>query len=167
MNQSQIFLHGTCVSLGGAGVLILGEPGSGKSALALRLVDQPERQRGFSGALLRSELVADDQVIVTRDQDRLMASAPATLRGKLEIRGLGIVTLATPASVSLALVVKLQDHSAIERLPDPAIFDILGMALPLVEIDAKLPSAPARLRAALNWLKQPGEAREPVAQRRG
>jgi serine kinase of HPr protein (carbohydrate metabolism regulator) len=96
-----------------------------------------------------------------------MAAAPAALRGKLEIRGLGIVTLATPPSAPLALVVRLQDHSAIERLPDPAAFDILGMRLPLVEIDAKLPSAPARLRAALSWLKQSGEAREPVAQRRG
>lgn len=165
MKQSQIFLHGTCVSVGGAGVLILGEPGSGKSTLALRLIDEPGY--GISGVLLRSELVADDQVILTRDQDRLMASAPATLRGKLEIRGLGIVTLAAPPSVPLALVVKLHDHSAIERLPDPATFDILGMALPLVEIDGKMPPAPARLRAALSWLKQPGEAREPVAQRRG
>lgn len=165
MKHSQIFLHGTCVSVGGGGVLILGEPGSGKSALALRLVDEPGY--GISGVLLRSELVADDQVIVTRDQDRLMASAPAALRGKLEIRGLGIVTLATPPAVSLALVVKLQDHAAIERLPDPAIFDILGMALPLVEIDGKTPSGPARLRAALTWLKQPDALREPVAQRRG
>jgi hypothetical protein len=64
-------------------------------------------------------------------------------------------------------VVKLQDHSAIERHPDPATFDILGVALPLVEMDGKMPSAPARLRAALSWLKQPGEAREPVAQQRG
>ncbi|MEP7174324.1 MAG: HPr kinase/phosphatase C-terminal domain-containing protein [Aestuariivirga sp.] len=165
MKQSQIFLHGTCVSLGGEGVLILGEPGSGKSTLALRLIDEPGY--GISGVLLRSELVADDQVVVSRDQDRLMASAPATLRGKLEIRGLGIVTLATPPSVPLALVVKLQDHAAIERFPDPATFDILGMALPLVEIDGKMPSAPARLRAALTWLKQPDELREPVAQRRG
>jgi serine kinase of HPr protein (carbohydrate metabolism regulator) len=165
MKQSQIFLHGTCVSVGGEGVLILGEPGSGKSTLALRLIDEPGY--GISGVLLRGELVADDQVVVTRDQDRLLASAPATLRGKLEIRGLGIVTLATSPSAALALVVKLQDHPAIERLPDTATFDILGMALPLVEIDAKTSSAPAQLRAALNWLKQPDASREPVAQRRG
>jgi HPr kinase/phosphorylase len=163
--QSQIFLHGTCVSVGGAGVLVLGEPGSGKSALALRLIDEPGY--GISGVLLCSELVADDQVIVTCERDRLMASAPATLRGKLEIRGLGIVTLATPPSVPLALVVKLQDHSAIERLPGPATFGILGLTLPLVEIDGKMPSAPARLRAALNWLKQPDASHEPVAQWRG
>lgn len=165
MKPSQIFLHGTCVSVGGEGVLILGEPGSGKSALALRLIDQPGH--GISGVLVRGELVADDQVIVTREQDKLLASAPAALRGKLEVRGLGIVTLATPPSAPLALVVKLQDHSAIERLPDPATFEILGIALPLAEIDGKIPSAPARLRAALSWLKRPAALREPVAQRRG
>ena len=165
MKQSRIFLHGTCVSVGGEGVLILGEPGSGKSTLALRLIDEPGY--GISGVYLRSELVADDQVIVTRDQDRLLASAPAVLRGKLEIRGLGIVTLATPPAVPVALVVKLQDHSAIERLPASATFDILGLATPLVEIDGKMPSAPARLRAALSWLKQPDAPSEPVAQRRG
>lgn len=165
MKQSHIFMHGTCLSVGGEGVLILGEPGSGKSTLALRLIDEPGY--GISGVLLRSELVADDQVIVTRDQDRLVASAPAALRGKLEIRGLGIVTLATPPSAPLALVVNLQNHSAIERLPDAATFYILGMALPLVEIDAKMPSAPARLRAAVTWMKQPDAPRETVAQRRG
>ena len=165
MKQSQIFLHGTCVSVGGKGVLILGEPGGGKSTLALQLIDEPGY--GISDVLLRTELVADDQVIVTRDQDRLMASAPAALRGKLEIRGLGIVTLVTPPLVPLALVVRLQDHSAIERLPHPDTFDILGLTRPLVEIDGKMPSAPTRLRAALNWLKQPEALREPVAQQRG
>jgi HPr kinase/phosphorylase len=165
MKRSNIFLHGTCVSVGGQGVIILGDPGSGKSGLALRLIDEPGY--GISGVILRSELVADDQVIVTRDQDGLLASAPATLRGKLEIRGLGIVTLATVPSVSLALVVKLQNHAAIERLPDLATFEILGVDLPLIEIDANLVSAPARIRAALAWLKQPEVAREMVAQRRG
>jgi serine kinase of HPr protein (carbohydrate metabolism regulator) len=165
MKQPQIFLHGTCVSVGGEGVLILGKPGSGKSSLALRFIDEPGY--GVSGVLQRSELVADDQVIVTRDQDRLLASAPATLHGKLEIRGLGIIDLVTSPSVALVLIVKLQNHSVIERLPDIATFDILGMALPLVEIDAKMASAPARIRAALAWLKQPQEARETVAQRRG
>jgi HPr kinase/phosphorylase len=165
MEQSHISLHGTCVSVGGEGVLILGEPGAGKSSLALRLIDEPGY--GISAVLLRSELVADDQVIVTRERDRLMASAPPTLRGKLEIRGLGIVTMATPPSALLALVVKLQDHSAIERLPGPATFDILGLPLHLVEIDGRLPSAPARLRAALTWLKQENAFREPVARQRG
>jgi serine kinase of HPr protein (carbohydrate metabolism regulator) len=104
---------------------------------------------------MRGRLISDDQVIITREEDRLVASAPSTIRGKLEVRGLGIVSLVTLPSVQLLLVVSLQTHSAIERLPDPCTFEILGLALPLVEIDGNSPSAPARLRAALHWLKQP------------
>ena len=55
-------------------MLILGEPGTGKSDLALRLIDEPGY--GISGGLMRSELVSDDQVIITRDEDKLVASAP-------------------------------------------------------------------------------------------
>jgi HPr kinase/phosphorylase len=153
MAQDQICLHGTCVSVSGEGVLILGGPGAGKSDLALRLIDEPGH--GISEGRMRSELVSDDQVIITRHENKLIASAPSNINGKLEIRGLGIVTLATQSSVHLSLVVKLQTHSAIERHPDHATFDILDLALPLVEIDGNSPSAPARLRAALHWLKQP------------
>jgi HPr kinase/phosphorylase len=153
MAKEQICLHGTCVSVNGEGVLILGEPGTGKSDLALRLIDEPGF--GVSESLMRGKLISDDQVIITRHEDRLVASAPANISGKLEIRGLGIVALATQPSVPLSLVAKLQTHSGIERLSDHGTFDILGMALPLVEIDGTSPSAPARLRAALHWLKQP------------
>ena len=153
MAQHQICLHGTCVSVNGDGVLILGEPGAGKSDLALRLIDEPGY--GVSESLMRGKLISDDQVIITRDEDKLIASAPSNISGKLEIRGLDIVTLATQPSVSLSLVVKLQTRSGIERLPDHGTFDILGIALPLVEIDGNSHSAPARLRAALHWLRQP------------
>ena len=157
MEQHQICLHGTCVSVGGDGVLILGEPGAGKSDLALRLIDGPGY--GISGVLLTGQLVSDDQVVITRDKDRLIAAAPAALHGKLEIRGLDIVILAPQPSVALALIVKLEAYSAIERLPAPDTFEILGLALPMVKIDGKAASAPARLRAALNWLKQSGGGR--------
>ena len=153
MAKDQICLHGTCVSVNGEGVLILGGPGAGKSDLALRLIDEPGH--GISGGPMRSELVSDDQVIITRHEGKLIVSAPSNISGKLEIRGLGIAALATQPSVPLSLVVKLQAHSGIERLPDPGTFDILGLALPLVEIDGTTASAPARLRAALHWLKQP------------
>lgn len=153
MAEYQICLHGTCLSVGGEGVLLLGEPGSGKSDLALRLIDEPGY--GISGNFTRSELVTDDQVLITRNDNKLVASSPSTIHGKLEIRGLGIVVLATQPSVPLVLVVKLQPYSSIERIPDPAAFDVLGVALPLIEIDGTSASAPARLRAALHWLKQP------------
>jgi HPr kinase/phosphorylase len=153
MAQHQICLHGTCVSVDGEGVLILGEPGTGKSDLALRLIDEPGY--GISERPMHGKLISDDQVIITREEESLIASAPSTIRGKLEIRGLGIVSLATQPSVHLRLVVRLQSLSAIERLPDQGTFDILGVALPIVEIDGTCSSAPARLRAALHWLKQP------------
>ena len=153
MKEQQICLHGTCVCVNGEGVLLLGEPGTGKSDLALRLLDEPGY--GISESPMRSKLVSDDQVIVTRHEDRLIASPPPTIHGKLEIRGLDIVTLATQPSVALSLVVKLKIQSRIKRLPNHATFNILGSVLPLVEIDGNSASAPARLRAALHWLKQP------------
>ena len=144
-------LHATCVAIGDEGVLILGPPGAGKSDLALRLIDQPGS--GLAGKLRAAELVADDQVAIYRDRDTLIASAPPALAGKIEIRGLGIASLAFRNSVPLVLAVQLADAATIERLPDPgaAGFKVLGISLPLALIDGAKPSAPARLRAALDW----------------
>ena len=61
--------------------MITGPSGSGKSDLTLRLLD-----RGFV-------LVSDDQTIVKRDGDRLFASPPPTIAGKLDIRGIGVVEM--------------------------------------------------------------------------
>ena len=150
MTGQQTILHGACVSVGGKGVLILGPPGAGKSDLALKLIDQPGY--GLSPKLTRSELVADDQVVIARRGKKLAASAPPALGGKLEIRGLGIVDVKAKPKVMLALVVKLQAHAHIERMPDSSTFEILGISLPVVEIDGAATSATARLRAAVNWL---------------
>ncbi|MHA1114324.1 MAG: HPr kinase/phosphorylase, partial [Alphaproteobacteria bacterium] len=74
-------VHATCVSLWGAGILLRGPSGSGKSDLALRLID--------GGAVL----VADDQVSLELRDGGLFASPPAATAGKLEVRGVGIVTV--------------------------------------------------------------------------
>ncbi len=148
-------LHGTCVSVDGEGVLLLGPPGAGKSDLALRLVDQPGL--GIDGILRDARLVADDQVVITRRGGDLQASAPATLKGKLEIRGLGIAALPAEEDVTLRLAVRLERSADIERLPDLAgtRLDILGLGLPLVQIDPFAASAPARVRAALDLFRRP------------
>src|SRR2546430_9126979 len=88
-------VHASTVALDGRAVLITGPSGSGKSDLALRLLD-----RGFT-------LVSDDQTIVRKDGDRLLASAPSTIAGKLEIRGMGIVEMEPATNVPVALLVEL------------------------------------------------------------
>ncbi len=148
--HEEALIHGTCLAIGGAGVLLVGKPGTGKSDLALRLIDQ--RGLGLAGQLRAAELVADDQVVVRREHDQLMASAPNALRGKLEIRGLGIAELPVVAETRLRLAVRLTPAAEIERLPDlgRARMDILGIAVPLILLDPQNASAPARLRAALD-----------------
>ncbi len=148
----QAVIHGSCMAVDGHGVLLLGAPGAGKSDLALRLLDH--QGSGTSGRPRSSRLVADDQVVIARDGDILIASAPAALAGKLEVRGLGIVSAPAVSHAPLVLAVRLTPAAEIERLPDLAqsLFDILGLAIPLILIDPEKASAPARIRAALDLL---------------
>ncbi len=81
-------VHGTCVALGDAGALLRGSCGSGKSDLALRFLYLPRDRLGAEPAL-----IADDQVILRRDGDRILASCPEALDGKIEVRGCGIAHL--------------------------------------------------------------------------
>jgi len=122
-------VHGTCVARDGAGVLLLGAPGAGKSDLALRLL-----ARGF-------ELVADDQVIIEDGA----AHAPTTLAGLLEVRGLGILRMPYVAKARIALAVDLAEA---DRLPAPARHPALDV--PLVRVRGDTASAPERVALALD-----------------
>lgn len=130
-------LHASTVVGGdGRAVLICGPSGSGKSDLVLRLID-----RGFM-------LVSDDRTLVRREGQRLVATAPVTIAGKLEVRGLGIVDMAHRSDAPVALIVELR--SDIQRMPDEAPErPVLGISLPLVHIDAMTASAPAKVALAL------------------
>lgn len=132
-------VHGTCIDLGGAGVLLRGPSGSGKSDLALRLID--------TGA----QLVADDQVELRRVGRDVRASAPAALRGKMEVRGVGIVAMTPSADAPLRLVIDLAG-APVERLPEPATAELEGVAVPLLRLDAFEASAAAKVRVALSAL---------------
>jgi serine kinase of HPr protein (carbohydrate metabolism regulator) len=130
-------LHASTVATDGRAVLIAGPSGAGKSDLALRLLD-----RGFT-------LVSDDRTLVRRDGDRLIASAPPNIAGKLEIRGIGIVDMETVDNVPIALFVELT--SEIQRLPDEnRERPVLGIKLPLISIDAMTASAPSKVALALD-----------------
>ncbi|HTG63507.1 MAG TPA: HPr kinase/phosphatase C-terminal domain-containing protein [Sphingomicrobium sp.] len=130
-------LHATAVALDGRAVLISGPSGSGKSDLALRMLD-----RGFV-------LVSDDRTIVRKEGTRLVASAPETIKGKLEVRGVGIVEMEHQNNLPVALVVELTRD--IQRMPDENRERmILGIAIPLVNIDAMTASAPSKVAVALD-----------------
>lgn len=141
-------VHATCVEIAGAAVLLRGPSGVGKSDLALRLIDAPAAGSGLAAA---ARLIADDQVCLTRIGDAVMVSAPPATAGKIEVRGLGIITIASTAQARLALVVDLMNHNRIERLPEPGALrvSLLGVCLARIAVDPGAASAPARIRAAL------------------
>lgn len=137
---------GTVIALGSNAVLIRGAPGSGKSDLALRCLSLAPT------ALVPSPpmLVADDRVDITRTQGRLKAEAPATIRGKMEVRGLGIVTVPCTESAELVLVADLTAPERIERFPDPQpVTDLMGVQLPLLYLAPFQAAAPVKLLLAL------------------
>ncbi len=144
----QTNLHGTCLAVGTRGLLLLGAPGSGKSDLALRLIDQPGR--GAGGDLVTTRLVADDQVLVRRSGERLLASAPPALKGLLEVRGVGLLPTPSVEEIVLRLALRLVPNGKIERLPGPDIdqLEVLGLSLPVLEIEPFQASAPAKVRSA-------------------
>lgn len=127
-------IHATAVALGNHGVLLLGASGAGKSDLALRLVAAGWR------------LVADDRVVLENRGGLLWASAPTTLAGLIEVRGVGIVPQPTaPAAICLAL-----DLGAVpERMPEPQPRDFAGVAVPLIAFAGRGDSAPQRAGRAI------------------
>jgi serine kinase of HPr protein (carbohydrate metabolism regulator) len=132
---SSEMLHATCVSIAGRGVLIQGESGSGKSDLALRLIDR--------GALL----VSDDYTLTHRTCGALVAQAPATIAGKIEVRGVGIIEVPHIDQVPVSLLVTIGD--SVERLPEPQVRQIAGVDIPLVALSALEASAPIKVEMAL------------------
>jgi serine kinase of HPr protein (carbohydrate metabolism regulator) len=132
-------VHASTVAIDGRAVLIAGRSGSGKSDLALRLIDRGAR------------LVSDDYTFVRRLAGRLLASPPETIAGRIEIRGVGIVDLAHARDVPVALYVDLELPP--DRLPDEGERrPIAGIALPVIGLAPFEASAPLKVEAALRLI---------------
>ena len=137
MSPKPLLVHATTVAIGGRAVLLRGPSGSGKSALAQRLID--------AGALL----VADDQSQLSRDGATILVRAPGPIAGLIEARGVGIVRVDALPVARLALIADLVAPERVERLPEPSSETILGLAIPLVAVAPFEASAPVKLRLAL------------------
>lgn len=143
-------LHGTCVQISGLGILLTGAPGSGKSDLALRLIEP------FGSA--SAVLVADDQVVIEHSGGKLMARPPETIAGRLEVRGIGILNLPHVAGTELRLVVRVDAGNTDERIPDFSrqVAEICGVSIPELHIDPFTVSAAAKVRAMVHALATSG-----------
>lgn len=130
-------MHATCIDWRGQGVLLRGASGAGKSDLALRLIE--------AGA----QLVADDQVILWQSGGSLYGRSPDTIQGRLEIRGLGIQTMAFKRFSRICLDVQLDALARPERLPEGEMTTIEGVMVTTLYFDGLEPSTALKVLAAL------------------
>lgn len=137
-----ILEHATCIDLDGTGILMRGPSGSGKSDLALRLID--------GGA----SLVSDDYVSLSGGDGGLRASAPEAIRGVMEVRGLGLIALAHARSSVIGLVVDLVDRSAVPRLPESDRIELDGITVDRIHLAPFEASAAAKVRLALRATRE-------------
>ena len=128
-------IHAGAVAIGGRAVLIAGASGSGKSDLALRLIDRGAR------------LVSDDYTLIEAKDGRLLACAPERIAGRMEVRGVGIVEMEALSDVPVCLLVDLDAGPV--RLPEPRTRSFLGIAVPAVALAPLEASAAIKVEAAL------------------
>lgn len=135
--ESYTYLHASCVAFSGAGVVLLGPSGIGKSDLALRLIDAGGR------------LVADDCLVVERRGDQLIGRPSEAGAGLIEVRGLGVLRIEYCQVAPLGLVVMLDEIGPWPRLPERLTHELLGVALPCVRLDPRAASTAAKIKLAL------------------
>lgn len=134
MNSKRI--HGTSIALGENGLLITGESGSGKSDLALRLID--------SGATL----ISDDQTICMKKETSIHLFSMEKIYGLIEIRGIGLMKVPYIENIKLSMIIQLVDKE-IDRLPKIRKKKLLGLNFPLIKIFSKEASAVAKIKLKL------------------
>lgn len=132
--------HATCLKIEGRGVLLQGPAGSGKSDLALRLMQ--------TGA----KFVADDYITLENIEGRLVATPPEKIAGIMEVRGLGLVKTDYEKSTGVALVIDLKARADIPRLPEPDVGEFEGVSIPRLAFHAFDASTPAKILLALRGL---------------
>lgn len=136
-------IHATALAYGRCGLLITGAPGAGKSSLARALIAHAD----LAGS--RAVLVADDRVALRFSNGRLIASPLPANRGRLEVRGLGLIPLQTQGAAVMTHAILMDP--APPRLPNEGERDVdhLGVRLPAIHIRTNDPNAVSAVLARL------------------
>ena len=134
-------IHGSSIVLEDNGVMITGESGSGKSDLALRMID--------TGATL----ISDDITICKKKLNEIYHFCPTQTKGLIEVREVGIMTVPFVEKIKLRMVVRLTDEN-LDRLPKIKFIKILGIKIPFLKMDGKNISAVAKIKVKLNEIRE-------------
>lgn len=134
-------MHGTCVEVDGLGVLLRGPPASGKSDLALRLIDEGAR------------LVADDYTELSLHNGVLTARAPDAIRDLIEVRGVGVLKIGAALQAELGVVIDLASSADVERLAEDETVELLGLPVARFHLAPFEASAPAKVRLVVRRVK--------------
>ncbi len=110
-------IHGSAIAYEGKGVLILGQPGSGKSALCMRLIEQG------------CDLIGDDLVDLYIKDNCIYVAENSKSLGAIEFRYIGLFHTKTQQEANLAFVVNLSKPSN-KRLPNAEYFEHGGLKVP-------------------------------------
>lgn len=139
-------LHATALVLGDRGLLIQGGSGAGKSTLALSLI----RKSGLAGRFAR--LVSDDQVELAARAGRLVAGAPASIAGLVEVYGLSPTIVAYEERAVIDLVVRLVGVGQAPRFQEEGQVAIAGCRLPVLDLPSRnAEAATAAIHARLGF----------------
>jgi len=133
-------IHASCVEYSSRGILILGPSGSGKSDLALRLMDAG------------GKLVSDDYVNVDFENGKLIATVAANIEGMIEVRGMGLMKVEHIKSHTVDLALDLCNFENIDRLPEEVFFEQDGIKVPLYKFDGFSVSAMAKINLMIKGL---------------
>ena len=150
-------VHATALAFSGRGVLLRGPSGSGKSDLALRCLAHRDAAAGHF-----FQLIADDQVNLTRAAQKLHATCPLALTGLLEVRGVGIIRVPALDTAPIVLVAELGGEGIVDRMPDfEKMSEYLGLLIPTIRLRAFEASAPHKIAAALAMSALPPVSAKP------
>lgn len=144
MSEASLNLHGGCILLAEAGILIRGPSGSGKSTLARELIAARQTRGGFAA------LVADDRVMVSRHGTRLVARPHPAIAGLIEQRGFGLRQLPYEEAAVLRVVADVSTEDWM-RFPESEALSTSLLGLRLPRVAGRPDQLAALIEAAISW----------------